>query len=309
MERKILVAVEESIYSHNAVRYLCRLFGDVKDVSFDLLSLVSCTGMTSGKEWLEQDELLNVLRPESRDKYRQAESVTRKFIDLFKQNGIDEKRLSSTVKATTSAVASEIIHHARQGLYDALVIGRRGLSKIQELILGSVSQQILEKCTDVPIWIIDGFVDSHTFFVPVDGTPYALKALDHLAFILKDHPRAEITLFNSQAFFTENIEVDPQVCYDYWGKEWCETHFIHPDSLFQAPTQMLVEAGFPQDRIHTLQTTKGLYPSRQIVRQALMDNFGTIVMGRKKGSFKKETYKGVTDRVVAMAVETALWIV
>ncbi|OKY75431.1 MAG: hypothetical protein BM485_06685 [Desulfobulbaceae bacterium DB1] len=78
MERKILVAVEESIYSHNAVRYLCRLFGDVKDVRFDLLSLVSCTGMTAGKEWLEQDELLNVLRPESRDKYRQAESVTRK---------------------------------------------------------------------------------------------------------------------------------------------------------------------------------------------------------------------------------------
>ncbi|MFH1216961.1 MAG: universal stress protein [Pseudomonadota bacterium] len=309
MERKILVAVEGSIYSHNAVLYLCQLFADMKDVHFDLLSLVSCSGMTAATEWLEQDELLNALRPESRQKYRQAESVNRKYIDLFKHNGVDEKRVTSTVKATTAPVAAEIIHFARQGLYDALVIGRRGLSKIQELIMGSVSLQVLEKCTDVPVWIIDGAVDSHSFFVPVDGTPSSLKALDHLAFILKDHPRAEITLFNSQAFFTKNIEVDPQVCYDHWGKEWCETHFQHPDSLFHAPRQMLVDAGFPPERIHDLQTSKGLYPSRQIVRQALMDNFGTIVMGRSEGLFKKEKYKGVTDRVVAMAVETAVWIV
>lgn len=309
MERKILVAVDESIYSHNAVLYLCRLFADVKEVSFDLLSLVIAPGMMSGKEWLAEDELLNVLKPESRQKYRQAQGMIGKYKRLFTHNGVDEERVKPMVKLTTAPVAHEIIAHARHGLYDALVIGRRGLSKIQELIMGSVSRQVLEKCTDVPAWIIDGVVKSDSFFVPVDGTPSSLKALDHLAFILKDHPRAEITLFNSQAFFTKSIEVDPQVCYDFKGKEWCQTHFEKPDSLFHAPRQMLEEVGFPSERIHTLQTGKGLYPSRQIVRQALMDNFGTIVMGRSAGMFKKEQYRGITDRVVAMAVETAVWVV
>lgn len=309
MEKKILVAIDESIYSHNAVHYLSRLFADVEEVTFHILSLAHCSGMTAGKEWLEQDELLNVLRPESRQKYRQCEAVARKFADFFRQKGVTDNRLTWQVRATTTAVADEIIHHARQGLYDALVIGRRGLSLIQELILGSVSRRILEKCTDVPVWIIDGDITSQTFFVPVDGTPHALKALDHLAFILSGHPRAEITLFNSQAFFTKNIEVDPQDCYDYWGKEWCDDHFHQPDSLFAAPRQMLLDAGFPQERIHTRQTGTGLYPSRQIVRQALMDNFGTIVMGRSKGMFTKENYTGVTDRVVAMAEGTAVWVV
>ncbi len=309
MERKILVAVEGSIYSHNSVRYLCRLFADIEEVSFHLLSLLSCSGMTSGTEWLEQDARINTLRPESRRKYSECQGIIKKYKEIFRLSGVDEKRLSSSVHITSASLAMEIIHFARQGLYDALVIGRRGLSKVQEWILGSVSQQILEKCSDVPIWIVDGIVDSNKFFVPVDGTPFSLKALDHIAFILKDHPRAEITLFNSQAFFKKNIEVDPQVCYDYMGKEWCETHCSNPDTLFHAPKQMLLEAGFSEERIHTLQTSKGLYPSRQIVRQALMDGVGTIVMGRREGLYKADHYKGVSDRVVAMAVETAIWII
>ncbi|MCB2184613.1 MAG: universal stress protein [Desulfobulbaceae bacterium] len=309
MERKILVAVEGSQYSHHAVTYLCQLFADIEDVYFDLLAVVPCSGMTSGKEWLEQDELINVVSPQTRQKYMQSKAMVSQFSRIFEKNGVDQTRITSTVKISTASVAFEIMHFARQGLHDALVIGRRGLSKIQELIMGSVSQQILEKCSDVPIWIIDGEVDSNTFFVPVDGTPFCLKAIDHLAFILKGHPRAEVTLFNSKAFFTKNIEVDPEVCHNYWGKEWCEINFEKPDSLFHAPRQMLVDAGFPEERIHTLQTKKGLYPSRQIVRQALMDGFGTIVIGRKEGLFKKEKYKGVSDRVVAMAVETAIWVV
>ena len=52
-----------------------------------------------------------------------------------------------------------------------------------------------------------------------------------------------------------------------------------------------------------------MYPSRQIVRQALMDDFGTIVMGRRPEEMKKGFSGSVSGDVLAMAVDTAIWIV
>ena len=51
-----------------------------------------------------------------------------------------------------------------------------------------------------------------------------------------------------------------------------------------------------------------MYPSRQIVRQALIDDFGTIVMGRRGIEMKKGVFGSVTEKVVAMSVNTAIWI-
>ena len=309
MERKILAAVDGSVHSRNALRYLGQLFGKETEVNIHLLSVVACANLPAGKDLMDESEIRNVMSQESRRKYSKADRIMAEAVDYLKRHNIAVPRISAEVRLATGGIADFILAEARQGKYDALVIGRRGLGKLEEWIMGSVSGLILEKAAGVPVWIVDGKVDSTRFLVPVDGSPHCLKALDHLAFILQGHPEAEITLFNSQSFFTKNIEVDLDVCYDYWGRKWCRTHFSRPDSLFHAPRQMLIEAGFPEEHIHTLQATMGLYPSRQIVRRALMDEYGTIVMGRREGLYKKGVFKGVSDRVLAMAEEVAIWIV
>lgn len=45
------------------------------------------------------------------------------------------------------------------------------------------------------------------------------------------------------------------------------------------------------------------------MRQALMDEFGTIVMGRRPGDVDKGFFGGVTDKIIHMADQVALWIV
>jgi nucleotide-binding universal stress UspA family protein len=52
-----------------------------------------------------------------------------------------------------------------------------------------------------------------------------------------------------------------------------------------------------------------MYPSRQIVRQAIIDDFGTIVMGRRSKEISKGVFGSVTEKVLAMSVNTAIWIV
>jgi len=308
MNKKILVAVDASVYSSNTLHYLEQLFKNVGDIHLHLLSAVSCSSLQSGHEWLDDLELLSKLSPEARKRYAAAKKYMNESVDRLDRHGISKDQVTTEIKLSRTNVAADIIDVARKGLYDALVIGRRGVSKLEELIMGSVSCTVFEKCHDIPIWIVDGQVDSRTFLVPIDGSEYCLKAVDHLAFILKDNPYAEITFFHSAAMFAQKQSLTKQECTHYLTDEFCQIHSQDHDIHFHAPHKILADSGFPNERIFHLSTKKGMYPSRQIVRQALIDDFGTIVMGRRGIAMSKGVFGSVTEKVVAMSENTAIWI-
>ncbi|MEW6593486.1 MAG: universal stress protein [Thermodesulfobacteriota bacterium] len=309
MERSILVAIDGSTYSRHALTYLATLFAGQPEIRIHLLSLVPAGPAPAGSEWLTEQELMNSMSPTARKQFNIQQHCVTNGTELFLRHGFAAGQINETVRLCRGNIAREILHEARQGRHDALVIGRRGIGKLEEMILGSISATLLEKCHDIPLWIIDGEVDSRRFLVPVDGTFHSLMAIDHLAFILKDNPQAEITLFHSAAMLANRPEIRPEEFYNQWGREWCDAHLTRPDSLFHAPRQLLIESGFPAERILWLQTMKGIDPSRQILRQALIDDFGTIVMGRRGSEAHKGLFRGVSDRVLLMAEKVAIWIV
>jgi nucleotide-binding universal stress UspA family protein len=309
MEKKILVAVDGSIYSTNTLHYLEDLFQGCSDIHFHLFSVVPCSTMAAGRQWLDDLELLSSMSPTARHQYTRAKGYLNKFTKQLLRCGFTEKQISSKVQISRAGIANDILVEAKKGLYDALVIGRRGLGKLGELFMGSISKTILDKCHDVPVWVVDGEVKAGKFLMPVDCTPHTLKAADHLCFMIKDLPHAEVTLFHSEAILAQKPVVDP--C-DFEGQcdtEWCRMHMQRSDSHFHGPRQYLKDNGFPADKIHSVETHKGMYPSRQIVRQALMGDFGTIVMGRRDVDTSKGILGSVSGRVLAMAIDTAVWIV
>jgi len=308
MERKILAAVDGSVYSFNTLRYLARLFKKLPEINLHLLSLVPSSSSNLAKEWMDEQELMNTESSQTRQNITKAKRYLSEAIIQLARHGFNPEQVTTDVKLIRTSVTHEIIHEAQKGLYDSLVIGRRGLGKLEEFILGSTSAAVLEKNINVPVWIIDGQVNSRKFLVPVDGSQPCLQAVDHLSHILKDNPYAEITLFHSQAMLANRGEIAPHECKPKFGEEWCDLHTTGDDSLFHAPEQILLDSGFPAARIRRLTTSTGIYPSRQIVRQAVMDEFGTIVMGRTD-TFKKGFFKGTLDKVIGMAFDVAIWIV
>lgn len=309
MERKILVAVDGSSYSNNTLQYLGSLFAPVPEMKLHLLSVVACSSLPAGKEWLGELELMNILPPEAQKRLRTAKTYMNTATARLEKLGIAAERVTTEVRLARIALADDILNQARQGLFDAVVIGRRGLSKLEELVMGSVSAALFEKAHDVPLWIIDGQVDSRKFLVPIDGSFCSLMAVDHLSHILAGSSHCRITLFHSTAMLSTVRTIDPQVLYDRWGREWCEEHLGRPDSLFHAPKQILVESGIPEENIGWLHTAKGIEAARQILRQALIDDYGTIVIGRRGEEVRKGLFRGVSDRVVLMGDQVAIWIV
>ncbi len=309
MEKKLLTTVDGSVYSSNTIHYLAQLFQNADDVNIHLYSAIPSGPLPAGHELLAEQDLLNVITPETKKKHKNTSYFSDKARDQLIRKGVKPNKITSAVHLSRTSVAEDIVREARKGLYDTLVIGRRGLGKLEQLFMGSVSSTVLEKCHDIPIWIIDGQVNSRKFLVPVDGTPYTLRAVDHLCFMLKNLPDIEITLFHSNAIFTHKPTIEMHHFHNNWDQAWCQEHLSRPDSHFHGPEQLLIENGFSPRNIHRLETQLGMYPSRQIVRQAMLDNFGTIVMGRRPGEAKKDILGSVSGRVVAMAINTAIWIV
>ena len=309
MEKKLLIAVDGSIYSSNTLHYIEQLFANLADIRLHLVSVVTCNPSEAARDWLDEKELISTLCPEEQKRCVAARKFLHNAVDRLGRNGIGADQVTTEVKISKTNPAAEVLHLARQGMFDALVLGRRGVSKLEELIMGSVSSTLFEKCHDVPIWIVDGQVDSRKFLVPVDGSHFTLQAVDHLCYMLQGNPYAEITLFHSAAMFAQKQDLSTGYCGRFLPQDWCQNHSDDPDLYFHAPRQMLINSGFPAERIHRLETKKGLHPSRQIVRQALIDDFGTIVMGRRDKEIVKGVFGSVTEKVVAMSVDNAVWVV
>ncbi len=309
MERKILVAVDGSSYSNNTLQYLGSLFAPITEMKLHLYSAISSSSLPPGKEWLDELELMNSLPPAAQRKLRTTRTYMKTAIGKLERLGISPDRVTTEVRLARSTVADDILHEGRQGLYDAIVIGRRGLTKLEEIVMGSISASLFERSHDVPLWIIDGKVDSHKFLVPIDGSFCSMMAVDHLSHILAGCGYCRITLFHSTAMLSTVRALDPQELYDRFGREWCEEHLSRPDSLFHAPKQLLLESGIPEENIQWLHTSKGIEAGRQILRQALIDDYGTIVIGRRGEDAKKGLFRGVSDRVVQMGEQVAIWIV
>ena len=309
MEKKMLIAIDGSVYSSNTLHYLEQLFAQLKDIRFHLLTVITCNPSETASAWLDESDLASTLSKEEQKRYASAKRFLNKAADRLARNGIAREQVTTEIKISRTNPAAEVLNVARKGMYDALVIGRRGVSKLEKLIMGSVSGTTFEKCHDVPIWIVDGQVDSRKFLVPVDGSHFTLHALDHLCFMLQNNPYAEVTLFHSTAMFAQKQSLKMDYCPRFLQPDWCENHKDDEDLYFLAPWQMLINSGFPPERIHRYETKKGMYPSRQIVRQALIEDFGTIVMGRRNKEIVKGVFGSVTEKVVAMSVDTAVWVV
>lgn len=309
MNRTILIAIDGSAHSFSILRYIGNLFKGVKDIHFHLLCVVSCGELASGKEWLEEEELLNSIAPEDRKRWAQANRSMAEALLQLARYGINPEQVTTETKLKRAGIGTDILMEARSGRYDAILIGRRGLSKIESLFMGSVSEKILTDCRDLPVWMVDGQVNSNKFLVPIDGTVHSLRAVDHLSFILQDNPHAEITLFHSSALLADKGETAHDKFHEIWGKEWCDLHLSDKNSIFHAPEQLLLESNIPPERIHRLHTHRGVHPSRQILRQAVVDEFGTIVMGRRGKDTKKGFIGSITEPVVLMAEGLAVWLV
>jgi nucleotide-binding universal stress UspA family protein len=80
------------------------------------------------------------------------------FLDEGKKTlvkaGFPPKNISIRVRKKKAGIARDVLKEAERGKYDTLVVGRRGLSGIQQLMLGSVSNKIVHLAKNLSVILV-----------------------------------------------------------------------------------------------------------------------------------------------------------
>uniref|UniRef100_UPI004057087F universal stress protein n=1 Tax=Candidatus Electrothrix sp. TaxID=2170559 RepID=UPI004057087F len=306
MEKKILVAVDGSVYSSNSLDYLIRLFRENQDFKVDLLAAVSSSDYE--QNWMAEVDSQRTESTVVQQRKARAGKYLKDARSRLIRNGFPEKNITSCVHASSKGISNAIHHFAKENMYDALLVGRRGVGRVGEMLLGSVSADMVRRCHEIPLWIIDGNVSSTRFLLAVHTCTHSLMAADHLAFILKDNPKTEIYIYHSLAAFGSTPPNEAEKFHSRWGAKWCEQHLDIETCLYKAHRQILIENGISEDRIVQLPPRRGIHPSHDLLRQAKRHQCGTLVIGRRD-RVDKGLLGGVSDRTTKNAQNMAVWLV
>ncbi len=308
MERKVLIAVDESINSMWVVDYAVRISHLVKDLKYTLMTIQPpippFLSDEAGRDSKARAELLK-MRKRNEDA---AEKLLEKYKARMMDQGVEKGRIDVYSQPKRLGVAQDILGKAEMDLYDALLIGRRGLTRTQQLFIGSVSNAVVTNAKSVPVWIIDGEISSMKILVAVDGSQASLRAVDHLSHMVQGNPEVEITFLHVSPKLLDYCTIDlKQEDASTLESALREEAGKCIDDFIGKARSLLSEAGISEDQVRFKSKTTKLAVARAIKDEAARGGFGTVVVGRR-GEQKAFFMGSVSNKLLQTMGKCALWI-
>ena len=156
--KRVLVAMDRSEGAMTTLDHLGSLFRGTQP---ELLLLHVIRGMSVFQPDYEQ---LAVPEEESdwvakaRDEFQKAKKEIEGFfqqgIRSLEQQGVHTGRITTRVVAGAKSRAAAIVEEAKTGGYGTIVIGRRGASRVEEFVMGRVSNKVLQLAKRAAIWVV-----------------------------------------------------------------------------------------------------------------------------------------------------------
>jgi nucleotide-binding universal stress UspA family protein len=304
-----MIAVDDSLYSKSVVKYVARLSARLKDlhcVLFNAQPMVSQFLVDEAKKKADS-------RKELKAVMERNAAASQTLLDYIKttmvQNGVDDSRIQTVTQPRKLDIAKDMIEYAQDGRFDALAVGRRGISGFQELFMGSVSSNVAQNSKVIPVWIVGGDVAPSRFLVAVDGSEYSLRAIDHLAFTMRDAADISLTFLHVAPKLKDYCAIDfEQTQTGALEEVMLKGDAACIDNFYAHALKKLKEFDIDEDRIRT-KTVAGLVNVGSIIMKEFQSgNFDTIVVGRS--GMNKSFFTGsVTNTLLNKISKGALWLV
>lgn len=309
MEKKILIAVDDSRHSKNAIRYAVQISARVENLHFDLFHIQPMISSFLQEEARKDGQARKQLNRLMQANEKAAMVLVQAYRDEMVRHGILEDRIGCITLKRNLGFAKDIIEFAQEKRYDAIVAGRRGLSRLEKLYSGSVTANILEQSRVIPIWLVSGKNTAGDMLVAIDGSEACLRVIDHVGFMLAKSPTARVTLLHVAGTFGKACQMGTGEDPDRElaeiiarGEKACM------DLFYSQARKLFEEAGLPKERVKLEVVKGGRKAGKTIMEFAAKNKFGTIVVGRR--GIDKAFFMGSVSRYLIDRVTTgALWIV
>ena len=249
----------------------------------------------------------------------QQQKMIEAFMDqanrLLTSMGHPAANILHVVRDKRRGIARDIAAEAREN-YHALVMGRRGISELKDLILGSTADKVLNHVQDVSVWVVGESPAPGRVLVALDGSEAALRALDYVGDMLRGTNVEVLLLYVSRGLgflesgLDELLLIDEEKRWLSDARQALRATETSMDLRFQECIRRLAQKGLDPDRMEARIVRGSHSRSGTIVEEARLGGFGTIVVGRRGLSRVEEFIMGrVSNKVMQLARDIAVWVV
>ncbi len=291
MQKELLLAIGDDRAASYNLRFLKEVFGNFCDLKLTLFYVTP-----RKPTWTMDKDNYVPMENGFADYVRHTESKGEKaLIDaqrwISEVGGCNGDNVTTKVVHSKKGTARELIDEARDGMYDALLLGRRGFSWFEEVFENSVCHEMLWCDIDFPIWICKRPPDNprHDVLLCMDGSDASLRMVDHAAYMLADEEKHTFTLFHVAEGFES----------------------ARAGRIFDEGLALLTENGVKDERIELKMVTS---PNvvKAIMKEASDGNYSAVGVG-KHGAYSSNNMRGifpssVTVQLLRQLTDTALWI-
>ncbi len=257
MKKHVLLTVSQDLSTQYTVIFVNDFFRNKKEMEITLLYIAPNPKQNMDFSQQPGRTVSEAQRISASYQQKGQEDLYRAANNL-KNNGFDPDMIKSSLLFRTVSTPTEIARQANKGMYDAVLLGRRGLSLLEELIEGSTSRKVLDEQTMCPMWFCRRpEMGRKNVLLCTDGSRESRSIADHVGFMLENEPEHKITILHVR----DGSEKRGEAC-------------------ISEAKQELLNNNIPETRMDSL-VIPGKNPSRIISEYSLENNYAVIGMGRR----------------------------
>lgn len=306
MLRKILIAVDGSLHSRNALAYVASIFSQDPDVRFTIFNVQPIVSQYLIDEARTDPNAYEDLQRLNQKQSAESSALLEDARDRFIRMGIAAGHVNVVSQVRMQGQAKDVIDYAHRHLYDAVVVGRRGLSRIQKAFMGSTSSKIAEHAASIPVWIVDGEARANKILVAVDCSDTSRQMVDYLGMVLSSQSDVRLTFYHvdetPKSGRPDDLQSKAVSGIIAKGEErW-------KDLFGKYAKEGLEACGIHGSRITHLTEPRSGRIGKMILEQVKTGDFDTVVLGRR-GSGNAFFFGSVSHYVTERLTERAVWLI
>lgn len=284
MEKHFMITVSEDKSCLCGVRFAGYFFSDKENIKATLFTTAPKPPLLWEKERtleadIQQHEQLEKIHTQINISLNNAKAVCT-------QLGFLPDNVNTKFQDRLFSKVSDIIQEGEKGLYDAVLIGRRGLSMIEKMFDESLSEELFQQPFTFPLWLCRSCDPNRkNVLLYVDGSDTSYRMADHVGFILNGETQHRVTIMIMDK--KENA-----------------------DKILAKTIGHLLENNFPEELIDATILEKGNL-AKIILEEVKNKAYAAVALGRSSGenNMLKRIFKGEVCYTLFKEIEgAALWV-
>ncbi|MBF0412907.1 MAG: universal stress protein [Desulfamplus sp.] len=289
---RILLAYNGSEFALAAARYISLTF---PSQSTEVVIFYVESKIPRSFWQMEKDMDFRFNTPEIRASMVERCKLVNECLDKVKAiligKGFPEESIKTKIHTKEDGVVRDIVEESRQG-YDAVVVGRKGYSRLKDIFIGSVPMKLIGKIKGIPLIIVGGIPTNKNILIAFDGNREILEAIRRISIIIN------------------NMEYKILICHaSNLSSDDAKIEYYKNDDFFKKSVECFTSAGICEKQL-TCEVISGKGDvTDNIIKRAFEGKYESIVIGRRNLTFLEQFFMGrIGEKILHAAGNHVVWV-